>query len=116
MGRAGGKIRPTISINTKIPRLRSLVVLNYGRSKSSMANVADIGRLSLDEASRNTAYEKGFADLAAIGSHDLWSFSKREEQVLALHDQLEELKLEVSLSEGLGNQPAGEHKTSSSSG
>lgn len=81
-----------------------------------MANLADLGRLSLDETSKNTKYVEGFAGLAATGSHELGSFSKREEQVLALHDQLEELKLEISLSEALGNQPGGEYKTCSSSG
>lgn len=80
-----------------------------------MANLADIARLSLDDTSRGTEYEKGFADFAAIGSHDLESFSKREEQVLVLHDQLEELRLEVALSEGLENRPAGEHEVCPSS-
>ena len=81
---------------------------------SSMANLADIARLSLDDASKGTEYEKGFTDFAASESHDLVSFSEREEQILALHDQLEELRLEVALAEGLGNQPAGEHKICSS--
>lgn len=53
---------------------------------------------------------KGFADFVAIGSHDLVPFSEREEQILALHDQLEELRLEVALSEGLENQATGEHE------
>lgn len=116
LGRADGKFRPAISINTKIPKPRSLDVLNYGRSIPLMANLADLGRLSLVETSKNTEYVEGFAGLAKTGSHDLGSFSKREEQVLALHDQLEELKLEIFLSEALGNQPGGEYKTCSSSG
>ncbi|MCJ1303898.1 hypothetical protein MMC08_006709 [Hypocenomyce scalaris] len=74
-----------------------------------MASLADIGRLSLDDASRSTKYEKGFAEFALTGSHDLVSFSEREDQILALHDQLEELRLEVALSERLKIQPAGEH-------
>lgn len=80
-----------------------------------MADVADIGRLSLDDASKPMEYEKGFADFAGKGSHDLVSFSDREKQILSLHDQLEELRLEVALSEGLANQPAGEHEICSSS-
>ena len=108
--RWAGLKRLTVRSVVKHQGLQAFCPINYTRILSSMANLADMSRLSLDDTSRDTQYMNGFADFAAIGSHDLVPFSEREEQILALHDQLEELRLEIALSEELENQAAGEHE------
>ncbi len=73
-----------------------------------MAHITKMDRLSLDEVSKPTDYSQILADLTTAESHDRVSFREREGEILALYDQLEELRLEAALTEGLRGEHSGE--------
>lgn len=60
---------------------------------------ASVKRMNLNESPMSVSFDVAFADLAAHESGDTLPFYEVEGQVLALWDQLNELKLEQALLE-----------------
>lgn len=82
--------------------------LRYQRAVLEHGDLEEMNQILPEDTRSMTESERGFATLATNASPDVVSFSAREEQILALHAQLEELNLEVAISERLCDEPAGD--------